>query len=173
MNTLDNKRKKDSQVKIEKTFVQLIQTKEINEITVTDICKLTNLNRSTFYANYLDIYDLADKIALKLENDVFSLYSEERENKKNSNNFLKLFTHIRDNQIFYRTYFKLNKDNDIVIKEYDTNLSKLMYDDKYLDYHMEFFKAGFNAIVKKWLMGGCVETPQEINEILISEYRSK
>ena len=51
---------------------------------------------------------------------------------------LKLFKHIKDNQIFYKTYFKLNRDKHFIIKEYDTNLSKIMYDDEYLDYHMEF-----------------------------------
>lgn len=173
MNILNNKRKKDSQEKIEKIFVQLIQTKEINEISVTDICKLTKLNRSTFYANYIDIYDLANKIKEKLELDIKTLYQEERDSHKNSNNFLKLFKHIKDNQIFYKTYFKLNMDKDYLITEYDDNLSKLLYNDNYIEYHIEFFKAGLNAIIKKWLYNGCKETPEEINEIIISEYKNK
>ena len=79
MNTPNNKRKRESQGKIEKIFVQLIQDKEINEISITDICKKAKLNRSTFYANYLDVYDLADKIREKLELEVGTLYQEERE----------------------------------------------------------------------------------------------
>ena len=39
MNTINNKRKKDSNEKIQKIFIELIQTKEINEITVSEICK--------------------------------------------------------------------------------------------------------------------------------------
>ena len=62
MNTPNNKRKRESQEKIQKVFIELIQTKEINEITVSDICKKAKLNRTTFYSNYIDIYDLADKI---------------------------------------------------------------------------------------------------------------
>lgn len=73
MNTPNNRRKRESREKIEKAFVEFIQNKEINEISVTDICKKTNLNRSTFYANYLDIYDLADKIKERLEMEVDSL----------------------------------------------------------------------------------------------------
>ncbi len=60
MNTPNNKRRKASQDKIEKVFIKLIQKYELNEISVSDICKLAEINRSTFYANYLDIYDLAD-----------------------------------------------------------------------------------------------------------------
>lgn len=173
MNKPNNKRRKISQEKIEKAFVNLVQEKEIKEISVTEICKIAKLNRSTFYANYLDIYDLADKVLEKIEDNVFSLYEFERETKNNSNDFLKLFRHIKDNQIFYKTYFKLNRDKHFIIKEYDTNLSKIMYDDKYIDYHMEFFRAGLNAIVKKWLYSDCKESPEEINKILKDEYKNK
>lgn len=44
---------------------------------------------------------------------------------------------------------------------------------KHLEYHIEFFKAGLNAILKKWLNNGCKETPEEIEEILKTEYRNK
>ena len=74
MNKPNNKRRKISQEKIEKAFVNLVQEKEIKEISVTEICKIAKLNRSTFYANYLDIYDLADKVLEKIEDNVFSLY---------------------------------------------------------------------------------------------------
>ena len=173
MNISNNKRRKETRDKISKVFITLLQTKEINEISVTDICKLAKINRSTFYVNYLDIYDLADKIGQDLEQDVFSLYQEERDTNHNSNNFLKLFKHIKDNQIFYKTYFKLKMDQNIISQEYDYQLSKELYDDKYIDYHMEFFKAGLNAIIKKWLSNGCKESPEEIESILKSEYSNK
>ncbi len=175
MNTPNNKRKRESREKIEKVFVDFLQNKEINEISVTDICKKTNLNRSTFYANYLDIYDLADKIKERLEIEVDNLYKEERENSNNTNDFLKLFKNIKENQIFYRTYFKLNMDKNTKISqyEYDIHLAKMIYDDKHIEYHIEFFMAGFNAIIKRWLFNGCIETPEEMNEIIISEYKNK
>ena len=69
MNTNNNKRKRDSQEKIEKTFLQLIQKKNISEISVSTICKIAKLNRSTFYANYIDIYDLVEKVKTKMSED--------------------------------------------------------------------------------------------------------
>ena len=173
MNIPNNKRRKETRDKISKVFINLLQTKEINEISVTDICKIAKINRSTFYVNYIDIYDLAEQIGKELEQEVAFLYQEEKETQNNSNNFLKLFKHIKENQIFYKTYFKLNMDQNFIIREYDYNLSKELYDDKYIDYHMEFFKAGLNAIIKKWLLNGCKESPEEIENILESEYSNK
>lgn len=171
MNTINNKRKRDSQLKIEKVFLELIQTREIGDISVTDICKKANLNRTTFYSNYVDIYDLADKIKEKLEADVSLLYNDERTHKYNSNNFLKLFEHIKENQIFYKTYFKLEYDKIDAIVDWDVNQASMYYGDNYIDYHIEFFKAGLNAVIKKWLYNGCKESPEEINEIIKSEYK--
>jgi len=170
MNTVNNKRKKESKEKIEKVFIELIQFKEINEVSVTDICNLSKLNRSTFYSNYIDIYDLADKVKENLEKDFFNLYEDERKHQYNSNNFLKLFQHIKENQLFYKTYFKLGFDNNYDIKIYDTNLSKKFFDDKFVDYHIEFFKNGLTSIIKMWLKNNCKETPEEINSIIESEY---
>lgn len=174
MNIANNKRRKESQEKIEKIFVELIQKKEIEQISVTDICKLANINRSTFYANYLDIYDLADKLKNRMINEFFNIYTDERENRYHSYDFLKLFYHIKENQLFYKTYFKLNFDitntmDYIDEKEVETFIGS----PKNLEYHIEFFKAGLNAILKKWLNNGCKESPEEIEEILKTEYRNK
>lgn len=175
MNTINNKRKKDSKEKIEKAFIELIQKKEIYEINVTDLVKLAKINRSTFYVNYIDIYDLADRIREKMYLNILELYKDEAIKRKHSYNYLKLFKHIKDNQIYYNTLFKLNFDFS---KYYDNHLEhsdalKYYGTTKNIDYHISFFKAGMDAIIKKWLQGGCIETPEEIVQILESEYRGK
>lgn len=172
MNTPNNKRRKKSQDNIKLVFIELIQNKELKDITVTDICEKAKLNRSTFYANYLDVYDLADKIKEELEQEIIDLYPEEVKSKKSSNNFLKLFYHIKDNQLFFKTYFKLSYSIETKMG-YDLALASLFYNNENIDYHIEFFAGGFNAIIKKWLDEGCKKTPEEINQILIDEYKNK
>lgn len=173
MNTKNNRRRRESIERIEKAFLELLQTKELAEITVSELCKACNLNRSTFYANFVDLYDLADKVREDLEKDVGSLYEAERTQGFNSNDYLKLFRHIRDNQLFYRTYFKLGYDNQQQILLYDTRQAQEDFDNRHIEYHIEFFKSGFNAIVKLWLAGGCKESPEEMDEIIRSEYQGR
>ncbi len=38
---------------------------------------------------------------------------------------------------------------------------------------MEFFKSGLTRIIKIWLQNGCKETPEEMFEIIKSEYRGR
>ena len=173
MNTQNNKRRKASQNKIETAFVELLQEKELQKITVTDICKTAGVNRTTFYANYLDLPDLAEAVRKKLEADVFGLYEEERQQGYNSNDFLKLFRHIYQNQLFYQTYFRLGLEGQFQITQYDTKLAAEYYGNRHIGYHMEFFRSGLTAVLKKWLNDGCQETPEEINEIILTEYMPK
>jgi AcrR family transcriptional regulator len=170
MNTPNNKRRRASQEKIERVFVELLQKHDITDISVTDICKSVHLNRSTFYANYTDVYDLADKIRKKLESDLLDLYQDEIRERRSSNDFLPLFKHIKINQLFYKTYFKLGYDDRYKIIGYDTDLARKYFGGRFIDYHIEFFRSGLTAIIKKWLKNNCEESPEEINQILRNEY---
>lgn len=171
MNTKNNKRRRESIKKIEKAFVELLQDYEIKEITVSQICKLTGLNRSTFYANYLDIYDLADKFREKLEYE-FSLQFDNQIPQEH-NGAETMFRHIKENQIFYKTYFKLGYDEKHKVMVYDTTRAQKDFSSNHLKYHIEFFRNGINAIIKMWLEGGCVESPEEMAEIIRQEYKGR
>ena len=173
MNTKNNRRRRESIERIKKVFIELLQTKELHEITVSDICKRCELNRSTFYANYADIYELADKVGEDLEREVDLLYETETTQSFNSNDYLKLFRHIKENQLVYCTYFKLGYDNQFKLKYYDIHQAKQHFDNQHIEYHIEFFRSGLNAIVKKWIADGCRETPEEMDEIIRSEYRGR
>ncbi len=172
MNTKNNSRRRESKERIGKVFVELLQSNDLNRITVSDICKKAELNRSTFYANYLDVYDLADQIRKELENEfteLFAGYDTETEHT----GALRMFTHIRDNQLFYKTYFKLCYDEKHQIMVYDSRQAEKEFDSRHLKYHMEFFRNGLNAIIKMWLADGCRESPEEMAEILKQEYRGR
>lgn len=173
MNTPNNRRRKESRDKIEKVFVELLQTREFNQISVSDICKRAGLNRTTFYANYTDIYGLADAIRDRLEAGLSELYREEITTGVNSHDYLKLFRHIQQNQIFYRTYFKLGYDNNYKILAYDASLAEKYFQGRFIQYHIEFFKSGLTRIIRLWLEKGCQETPEEIFEIVKSEYQGR
>ncbi len=170
MNTKNNKRRQATRESIEAVFAALLQTREITRITVREICERAGINRSTFYANYLDVYDLADTIRDGLEAQVNALY--EGDISYNCGlDYLRLFRHIRDNRSLYDTYFKLGYDHRQVVDLGNIGKRQRWVPEEHLDYHVEFHKAGLNAIIKKWLSSGCVETPEEMVRIIEDEYK--
>lgn len=170
MNTPNNRRRRESRKRIEDTFMQLIQHRELNEISVTEICQAAGVNRTTFYANYVDLYDLAESVQKHLEEEVRNLYQEEWEHKNSSHDFLKLFRHIQEHPLFYKTYFKLNRDGSFRFADYSIDEAASRFDSRHIEYHIAFFGNGLNAVIRKWLDNGCRETPEEMVSIIVEEY---
>lgn len=173
MNTKNNKRRRESIELIEKAFIELLQSQEFRTITVSDICKMTGLNRSTFYANFEDIYDLGDKLRDKLESSFALAFPTAEAQDDLHDGALRMFRHIYDNQLLYRTYFKLGYDEQFSVLTYDHGRASADFGNAHIAYHIEFFRCGFNALVKLWLRGGCKESPETMAEILKQEYRGR
>ena len=52
MNTKNNKRKRESMQKMEQVLIEFLQTKELNQISVSDICKKADFMQITLiYTN--------------------------------------------------------------------------------------------------------------------------
>lgn len=168
MNTKNNKRRRETTDKIKKAFLNMLLETSINKISVTDICKQVGINRTTFYANYADVYDLADKIRKEIISEVDKTFS----NKEN-HNAVTLFRLIKENRIMFNMYFKLGYDESDEGDIYDRALAEKHFDGKHLNYHIKFFKSGLNAIIKMWLTEGCRETPEEMADIIKAEYNGR
>ena len=57
--------------------------------------------------------------------------------------------------------------------QYNIELTKKFYDNKYIDYHIDFLRDGLNAVIKKWLNNGYIERPKERANISKSEFINK
>lgn len=172
MNTKNNRRRRQSVARIQEAFTQQLQSRSLSEITVADICKHAGINRSTFYSNFTDIYDLADKLQAELVQQVQLLFGQEPVTDL-AGDMLKLFRHIRDNQLFYKTYFMLGEDYGRSIRLFPFHMADPVLGDQDMEYHLEFFRGGFNALIKRWLDGGCKESPEQMNEIILREYHGR
>ena len=56
--------------------MELSKTKLISKITVTDICNLADVNRTTFYSNYEDIDALVVSIVSELHQKLFTIMAK-------------------------------------------------------------------------------------------------
>lgn len=71
-----DKRIRRSQEIIEATFWQLWEEQELSDITVTQIIKEANVNRSTFYAHYQDKIDLLEQVENKLLKEFYKIFQK-------------------------------------------------------------------------------------------------
>lgn len=62
---------------IRSAFIELLQAKTLDKITVTNIVETADLNRGTFYAHYADINMLIQSIEDEVVHSMYNLLSEE------------------------------------------------------------------------------------------------
>lgn len=162
-----DRRKKYTQQVIKQALFELLKDQHLSEITVKEICTRADINRSTFYRNYLDIYDLFEKIEQELREQAF----------KSKNMFTdryKLLEVIYDNQDFYREFFHIGIESEPVRRMMSDLKKQTMlilkkqgnYDEQMFDIEYQFNYYGAVGVIKNWVEQGCKKTPRELGDIL-------
>lgn len=171
-NTINNKRKQASKERMFKALFELIQAKRLADISVSELCNLACVNRTTFYSHYDNISQLAKDARQSILSE-FARQFEGNHDGYTPDNLLTMFRHFYHNQIIYRTYFQLNPSYDEMLDMYNKDQAAQHYpgqNDKMMRYHAEFFAAGMTAIIRRWLFSGCKEPPEEMAKVVTTEY---
>ena len=145
MNVKNNKRHQETISAIDLAFISLLKEKDLKDISVSELCEKADVNRSTFYENYTDVFTLANAYAEKIEKRV-------EEHPHTNGEFAWIFEYIKANAAVFETYFQLG-------------ISK-----RSGDYKVIFIRNGVYAVAKMWFEGGCVEPPEQMGEIAKREY---
>lgn len=89
---------------IKNAFSELLQKKDLEKITVTEIVKLSGLNRGTFYAHYNNITDVREEIEKEVADKILWLFSAYKDSIiQNPTPFLKeIADFLQKDYEFYR-----------------------------------------------------------------------
>ena len=66
-----DRRSRYSMHAIRSALFELLKEKELQNITVTDICRLADINRGTFYKYYKDVPDLYAQIETSIAEEIY------------------------------------------------------------------------------------------------------
>lgn len=179
MNRSNNERFQATENKIIDSFTQLLSKKELSAITVSEICRICGINRSSFYLHFQDVYELMDRIEVRLAGYYADLFEGRAEHYDLGQRFQGLFQFIYEHQAFYRAYWQRSKDLHVLDAALSESTEDRLKDvaagygfqtEAELLYHRMFFRAGLAALIGCWLSRGCPETAEELSEILRKEY---
>ena len=111
------------------TLTQLLQQKQVNEITVKELTERADMNRGTFYLYYRDIFDMLDKIEDELFENLNGIIAQ-RENEivtaQAKPVLLDLFTFIGENREMCRVLLSPNGDMNFLHRLNDVMREKCM-----------------------------------------------
>ena len=177
MNTKGNQRYQDTRKRIEAVVQDLLQTKKLQEITVSEVCRLAGIHRTTFYGHFLDIYDCMEKLIREMYTEMMEHFVAE-ENVTLSEGFLWLFEFVKEHRGLFLRFIEIRQESPTfqgLPTFLERHMEKLVLQFGYISkeellYHQEFFSAGLLAMIRRWLLCGCVESPEEMCRILERGY---
>lgn len=182
MNTKNNRRAQDSVERIVRTVYGIMweQKKPVSKITVREVCEKAQINRSTFYAHFQDVYDVAEraeKQMAKMAGDAFMAHLPEEDWMRAG--YTKLFEFIREYKEFYLLYLEDSRRMRVIEMMIEPHKDKLKAikpqqfgynSQEEIAYAQDFFAAGIVAMLHRWLKNGCKETPEALYSILQRHY---
>ena len=124
MNTSNNARRRQSRERLIEALIGELQTKEMSQIRVKDLCRIADVNRSTFYACFSDIFALAEEAQKKLVQEISEVYFREKESSGQTVLFTKLFRYIEENQARYKASYKLGHPTGFDLSETHRKLAE-------------------------------------------------
>lgn len=163
-----DRRTKYTKFVIKQSMLTILKNKPLRKITVTEICSLADINRSTFYSHYNDPYDLFNSIT-----DDFIESIQKAITSKNV--ILDFLIAIKNNLEISKIIFGPNGDHNFINKIEPFAREKFLYyltkensvNKEKIDYYYSFIKGGIGLIINEWIQNDCQETPQTVrNNIL-------
>ena len=146
---------------IKSAFAQLLNEKNINDITVSDIAALADINRKTFYNYYAGVYEVVDEI----EDDIvrrFDALLTDPDFEDNVNRpymvFAKLTDIVKKDPEFFRYLMGMNANVSLSTKLADMLKAKakaillkyITVEEHKLDLMLDFMVTGSVAVYRRW-----------------------
>lgn len=172
----------------DEALIYLLEKKDIEYITIKEICNKAGVNRSTFYLHYESINDLIDECMEYINSKFLKCFNKNSKDlicqiKKLSLeeiNFIKdeylkpYLTFIKDNKKIFiaslsnpngmKSIQKFNKLKEVIILHIMERFQIPKEERKYL---LAFYVQGIIAIINEWLKDNCSDEIEKIERLII------
>ncbi|WML41786.1 TetR/AcrR family transcriptional regulator C-terminal domain-containing protein [Neobacillus sp. OS1-2] len=171
---------------IQRSFLQILEHKPFESITIGDITKIAQINRGTFYLHFIDKFDLLDQIEHQLFaeignhiDELQSRYSSTQTLEKEQEHLAAtLFSVIELHSPILRIFLSNHgragfhiRLRDAFSEKVRVNLEKNKSINAHLnvplEYFLSFITSAFLGLIEQWVQNGLDKTPQEMTSLYI------
>lgn len=173
---------------MDEALIDLLAVKELEYITVKEICERAGVNRSTFYLHYETIADLLNEVLELVQHRFLEQFPQNPEEfipgietadlkdlmLINETYIKPYLCFIRDNRNIYRAAFRnpasmktdylMDASSKYVLMPI---LKRFAVPESERIYWVSFYIQGTMAIVKEWLNRNCSDSVEDIMRIMI------
>lgn len=170
MNKKANEQYKSNERVILDVFTRLLEEKDLQKITIKEICEEAHINRSTFYNHFEDVYGVLEKMWEFHRMNMGYLFRNSH-SKSRRKNLKQILEYIKDNELFYRVSFhspifsEISSGFEIVFMSHE--ISGTCLKEKY---EMKFMKQGFLMTISYWLDMDCNLSIDDLLDVIDTFY---
>ncbi|MDO4197801.1 MAG: TetR/AcrR family transcriptional regulator [Erysipelotrichaceae bacterium] len=175
-------------VLMDQALLDLLEKKELQYISIKEICDKAGVNRSTFYLHYETINDLLNETVAYSFKELFTFYEETPEGflgKMDNENLDEL---MLINNEYLLPYLRFIREKKFIFKAVFSSPAAMSADDSYAglkkhilkpimvrfgvpeddqEYKIDFYIQGMMAVIRKWIKNDCKEDMDMIARIII------
>lgn len=156
---------------IKESLLELMKEKSINNITVTEICKLADINRNTFYCHYDNQFELLESLEDELYKDIIQIVEVDMNCNTTTSLTYALCKYIKDNQSICEIILSDNGEQKLLERimyiSYDyTKNAYADIDTELFDNWYAFVAHGTIAVIKRWINNGLKESPDSVTAFI-------
>ena len=178
-------------LRMDEALLALLEEKDLEYITVKEICHQAGVNRSTFYLHYETIADLVNETLEMINQRFLSYFPQQEEEILDSREreelvlvtreyLLPYLRFIRDNKKVYRAAFRNPSSVQVhtrygELKQHILGpvLARFEIPAAHRPYYMAYYVEGIAAIIKEWLRQDCADEVEMIADIIESCVRPR
>ena len=173
MDETKDRRIRRTRRQIRRALAQLMQQKSASEVTVKELVDLADINRSTFYLHYNDIFDLLAAVEEELFGELRAAVHTHPVSSFAQEGLAcieEVFSLLYDNQEICAALVGPHGDMAFLHRiegMMEENVLQKLREDfperrSSIDYGFAFCTTGAVGLIKHWLAGGCAEPPREM-----------
>ncbi|MNO14180.1 hypothetical protein D3C76_38230 [compost metagenome] len=170
-----NQREKLTKLLLKQGLIGLLETKNINQISVKELCTTAGINRSTFYLHYANSFELLESVEREIIDNTRD-YLEKIETSADGISYITAFLdYIRKNdELFTVMLFKSNDQISFpqrlineVLSNIDTYL-RLDVPDHMKRYTYAYLVNGCLAIIQEWIRAEFELSSMEVSKLIFT-----
>lgn len=176
MEKKQDRRVRKTKAQLRAGLAKLMREKSIKEITVKELVEEVDINRSTFYLHYTDIYHMLETIENELQDEILKLIEEHPVSPFNEDSFPfveDIFMILWENKDICSALLGPNGDMSFLsrmenlISRHSLQVLKTTFPENMdsLKYSYSFCLTGCVGVIKTWLDSDTGESPQHMAEL--------
>lgn len=186
MNTKNNRKFQETDAHICATFLDLLETHDFDNISISLLCQKAGITRATFYSHFGDMNHFFDAVAQRLflelrDEDCANFRKMDSQGELHHASILSLFEHILKYRSFYQVYItrvsQLPFLSVVATFEHTDGIHQYavrhgITSARQANYCAIFYYTGLTAMIRMWLEDGCPGTPEEMYQLMLFQAKA-